>query len=119
MPVNYISELMQPPYSIHPSANVEESVNEMSLQGVDVLLIKEAEEYIGVFTRTDLIKLLEKNINPADVIVSSIMSKPILSLDTNTTTDETRQKMREKNIRHFAVTQSKRIVGTISIKDLD
>ena len=119
MPGSYISELMQPPHSIHPSANVEESVNKMSLQGVDALLIKQAEEYIGIFTKTDLIKLLEKNMNPSEVIVSSIMSKPILSLDAQITPDEARQKMQEKNIRHYAVTQNKIIVGLISIKDLE
>jgi signal-transduction protein with cAMP-binding, CBS, and nucleotidyltransferase domain len=116
---NYISELMQPPHSIHPSANVEESANEMSSQGADALLIKKEEEYIGIFTKADLIKLLEKNINPAEVTVSSIMSKPILSLDAKITADEARQKMQEKNIRHYAVTQNKKIVGLISIKDLD
>ena len=116
---NYISELMQPPHSIHPSANVEESANEMSSQGADALLIKQAEEYIGIFTKADLIKVLEKNINPAEVTVSSIMSKPILSLDVKTTADEARQKMQEKNIRHYAVTQNKKIVGVISFKDLD
>ena len=110
---------MRPPHSIHPSANVEESANEMSSQGAGALLIKQSEEYIGIFTKTDLIKLLEKNMNPAEVTVSSIMSKPILSLDAKTTVDEARNKMLEKNIRHYAVTQNKNINGVISIKDLD
>ena len=73
MPDNYISQLMQPPHSIHPTANVEESVNEMTLQGTDALLIKQGDEYIGIFTKTDLIKILEENMNPAEVIVSNIM----------------------------------------------
>lgn len=115
----YISELMQPPDSIHPSANVEESANKMSSQGADALLIKQSEEYIGIFTKADLIKLLEKNMNPAEVTVSSIMSKPILCLDAKTTVYEALNKMREKNIRHYAVTQNKKIIGLISIKDLD
>ena len=105
---NYISELIQPPHSIHPSSNVEESPNQMSSLGADALLIKQEEEYIGIFTKTDLIKLLEKNMNPSEVIVSSIMSKPILSLETQTTSDEARKKMQEKNIRHYAVTQNKK-----------
>lgn len=116
---NCISEFMQPPHSIHPSANVEESANEMSLQGAEALLIKQEEEYIGIFTKTDLIKLLEKNMTPAKVIVSSIMSKPVLSLDDKTTVDKARQKMLEKNIRHYAVTRNKKIVGVVSIKDID
>jgi hypothetical protein len=60
MPDNYITEIMQPPHSIHSSANVKESSNEISSQGADALLIKQVEEYIGNFTKADLIKLLEK-----------------------------------------------------------
>ena len=56
----YISEIMQPPHSIDSSANVEESSNKMSSQGADALFIKKAEEYIGIFTKADLIKLLKK-----------------------------------------------------------
>ncbi|MBC8286668.1 MAG: CBS domain-containing protein [Nitrospinae bacterium] len=114
-----ILKIMRPPHSIHPSASVEESAKELSSQGSEALLIKQAEEYTGIFTKTDLIRLLEKNIDPAEVAVSTIMSKPVLSLDAKTTVDEARQKMMEKNIRHYAVTQNKKIVGLISIKDLN
>ena len=105
---NYISELMQPPHYIHPSANVEESANQMSSLDADALLIKQEEEYIGIFTKTDLIKLLKKNMNPFEVIVSNIMSKPILSLDAKTASNEARKKMQKKNILHYAVTQNKK-----------
>jgi delta-aminolevulinic acid dehydratase/porphobilinogen synthase len=57
---NYISEIMQPPHSIDSSANVEVSSNEISSQGADALFIKKAAEYIDIFTKADLIKLLEK-----------------------------------------------------------
>ena len=57
---NYISKVMQQPHSIDSSANVEESSNEMSSQGTDTLLIKQAEEYIDIFTKAELIKLLKK-----------------------------------------------------------
>jgi hypothetical protein len=57
---NYISEIMQPTYSIDSSANVEESSNEISSQGADSLFIKKAEEYISIFTKAELINFLEK-----------------------------------------------------------
>jgi signal-transduction protein with cAMP-binding, CBS, and nucleotidyltransferase domain len=88
---NSISALMQPPHSMHPSANVEESANEMSSQGTDALRIKQADEYIGISTKVDLNKVQEKNINPTEVTVPGIMSKLILSLDVKITSNETRQ----------------------------
>ena len=57
-----ILEIMQTVHSVHPDTNVEEAVQKMSSQRVDVLLIKDLGEYTGIFTKADLINLLEKNI---------------------------------------------------------
>ena len=89
---------MQSILSIHPDASVEKAVQKIALQGTDAILIKQKEEYTGIFTKTDLIKLLEKNIDAAEVNVSTFMSKPIPTLDANTSVKEARQKMVEINI---------------------
>ena len=94
-------------------------MQKMSSQGKDVLFIKQENEYTGIFTKTDLIKLLEKNINPSDVNVSSVMSRPILSIDASASVDEARKKMLEKKLRHYAVTQNGGIIGIISIMDMN
>lgn len=60
MSKKHISEVMQPPHSISFSANVEEAVREMSSIETDALLIRQNEEYSGIFTKTDLIKILKK-----------------------------------------------------------
>ena len=114
-----ILEIMQTVHSVHLDTNVEEAVQKMSSQRVDVLLIKDLGEYTGIFTKADLIKLLEKNIDPAKVSVSTVMSKPILSLDANTSVEKARQKMVENKLRHYAVTQNGKIVGLISIMEMD
>ncbi len=114
-----ILEIMQAVHSVHPDTNAEEAVQKMSSQRVDVLLIKDLGEYTGIFTKADLIKLLEKNIDPAKVSVSTVMSKPILSLDANTSMEKARQKMVENKLRHYAVTQNGKIVGLISIMEMD
>ena len=62
MPDSQILEIMQSILSIHPDASVEKAVQKIALQGTDAILIKQKEEYTGIFTKTDLIKLLEKNI---------------------------------------------------------
>ena len=62
MPDRPILEIMHAVLSIHPDANVEEAVQKMSSQGMEAILIKQEEEYTGIFTKIDLINLLEKNI---------------------------------------------------------
>ena len=110
---------MQSILSIHPDASVEKAVQKIALQGTDAILIKQKEEYTGIFTKTDLIKLLEKNIDAAEVNVSTFMSKPILTLDANTSVEKARQTMVENKLRHYAVTQNGKIAGLISIMEMD
>ena len=87
--------------------------------GNEALSVEYMAEYTGISTKTDLIKLLEKNINPSETQVSTAMSKPILPLDANANQEEAQEKMMEKKTRHFAVTPNEIIVGFVSIKDLD
>ena len=68
-----ILKIMQTVDSIHPDASLEEAIQKMYSRGRDALLIEEMGEYTGIFTKTNLIKLLEKNINPAKVDVSTVM----------------------------------------------
>jgi signal-transduction protein with cAMP-binding, CBS, and nucleotidyltransferase domain len=114
-----ILEIMQTVDSIHPDASVEEAIQKMSSMGRDALLIEQMGEYTGIFTKTDLIKLLEKNLNPAKVNVSTVMSKPVLSLDGSTTVKNALNKMVENKLRHYAVTQDEKIVGLISFMEMD
>ncbi len=60
MPDRPILEIMHAVLSIHPDASVEEAVQKMSSQGMEAILIKQEEEYTGIFTKIDLINLLEK-----------------------------------------------------------
>jgi CBS domain-containing protein len=46
------------------------------------------------------------------------MSQPIISIDASETLDSARKLLREKSIRHLAVTRDKEIVGILSIKNL-
>jgi CBS domain-containing protein len=62
MPDRPILEIMHAVLSIHPDASVEEAVQKMSSQGMEAILIKQEKEYTGIFTKIDLINLLEKNI---------------------------------------------------------
>ena len=60
MPDRQILEIVHAILSIHPDASVEEAVQKMSSQGMEAILIKQEEEYTGIFTKIDLINLLEK-----------------------------------------------------------
>jgi len=115
-----IKEKMSPVYHVSSDVHVDKAIAYMLSKETSAILIKNPQgDYIGIFTKADLIKLLEKDLNPSTITISSAMSSPIRSLDQTESQDEAKMKMLEKNIRHYAVTDGKNIVGMISNKDLD
>ena len=86
---------------------------------VGALFVTESGNYIGVISETDLVRrgvaesknlLLEK--------VRSVMSSPIISIEIDRTASDASDLMSEKGTRHLAVTDSGKIVGVISVRDL-
>jgi len=74
---------------------------------------------IGIITKTDLMtRVLIKNLSAESIRVAEVMSQPIISIDASETLDSARKLLREKSIRHLAVTRDKEIVGILSIKNL-
>lgn len=84
-----------------------------------ILIKNDRGEYVGIFSKADLIRLLEKELDPSSTNISSAMSSPILCLDQNESPEGAMQKMIKNNIRHYAVTDGKNIIGLISNKDLN
>jgi signal-transduction protein with cAMP-binding, CBS, and nucleotidyltransferase domain len=115
-----IEEIMSPVHHVNSDTPVDEAIAYMLSKDTVAILIKnEQEEYAGIFTKTDLIKLLEKELNPASIPISSAMSSPIRCIDRTKSHDEAREKMLENNIRHYAVTDGKNIIGMISNNELN
>ena len=57
--------------------------------------------------------------DPNAVKVSSIMSSPIITVDKNETLAKASILIEENNIRHIAVTEDGKIIGMLSVNDLE
>ena len=114
-----IKDIMTPVVAIDSEASVEEASLYMSSQRAGAILIKERDEYVGIFTKADLIiKILEKHLDPASVKVSTVMSHPLISLERTLTIEDARKMMEKRNIRHLAVTDQGRVVGLLAVNNL-
>jgi signal-transduction protein with cAMP-binding, CBS, and nucleotidyltransferase domain len=116
---NYMSS---PVLSIDGELTVQNAAQEMHGKKVGALLVRVYEEYdiyAGIITETDLTrKVVAKGLNPETTLVSSVMSKPILTMDRYMPIEEAEGYMKSKMIRHLAVTEGDKIVGMLSLKDL-
>lgn len=111
--------MSSPVKSIDSELTVQEAAQQMHAKNVGSVLVRVYDKYVGILTETDLSqKIVANGLNPETTMVSSVMTQPILSMDRYMPIMEAEEFMKEKNIRHLAVTEEDKIVGILSIKDL-
>ena len=109
--------MTSPVLSIEQDESVKNAAEKIYANGIGSLLATSNENFIGIITKTDLMtRVLIKNLSAESIRVAEVMSQPIISIDASETLDSARKLLREKSIRHLAVTRDKEIVGILSIK---
>ena len=82
------------------------------------VLIEKDGEYVGILTEGDLSQRVIAQLKQTiDVQAASIMSKPIISIESNQLMATAFLTMEKHRIRHIAVSENKKIVGMLSIND--
>lgn len=106
--------------SVDSKMTIQDAARLMMDKGTRSLLIKEDGNYAGIVTKTDFILrvYVDESMDPELDIVSSIMSKGILTMDAKSSMEEARKFMQKNKIGHLLVTEDDKTVGIISKKDL-
>jgi len=107
-------------YSVSPDEYAYEAVEKMYENNIGALLVKDGEEYAGMFTKTDwMFLVLRGESDPKAIKVSSVMTKLEYTVDKDQTIAKACSIIEENNIRHIPVTKENNIVGMFSVKDLE
>ena len=103
---------------VSSDATVTQASQKMTENCVGSLIVKENTFYIGFLTEGDISrKVVSKKLSPDEVVVMEIMSKDIVTVESNSSMEEAFKEMSRRKIRHMAVTSKGRYVGILSIKD--
>lgn len=115
-----IGEYMSSPVlRIDAEASVNEAAEFMNANQVGSLIVQKLGEDVGIVTERDFSrKALALKKNPENILVSEIMTQPILSMDRYLPVEDANELMQKSRIRHLAVTEEDKIVGLISVSDL-
>jgi len=115
-----LSVLMATGLATIPSdASLRAAAQLMREKRIGSLLTSEAGEIVGIVTERDLVwKGLAGNRDLDSTHVSAVMSSPLLGIDVNRTIRDASKAMAEEGVRHLAVTESGKIVGVLSVRDL-
>ena len=107
-------------FSISPDRYAYEAVDQMYENKVSAILVKEAEKYVGIITKTDwMFLVLKGECDPKAIKISTVMTKIANTIDENQTISEVCSIIETKKIRHVPVTRNGGIVGMFSVKDLE
>jgi signal-transduction protein with cAMP-binding, CBS, and nucleotidyltransferase domain len=111
--------MSSPVISVPEASTVKEAAQIMADKGISSIFIRGHEEYLGVFTTTDLVKrVVAAGLDPNTTSALSVATSPILTIDQYLTPEEANEKMLRQKVKRVAVTEGKKIVGIISMKDI-
>jgi len=105
--------------SVGPDTPVIEAARTMQEAKVGALLVAEGSRFIGIVSETDLVRrVLAVRGNVHQVRVAEVMRAPIITIEIDRSAHEASDLMAERGIRHLAVTDTGKIVGMLSVRDL-
>ena len=83
------------------------------------ILVMDQGCYTGVVSEADLVrKAMANGLHAADVLVRSVMSAPVVTIDIGRSAHDASDLMAEHGIRHLVVTEEGQFVGMVSVRDL-
>jgi len=104
--------------SVSSKASATEVAQTMVDRRTGSVLIEKDGEYVVILTEGDLSQRVIAQLKQTiDVQAASIMSKPIISIESNQLMATAFLTMGKHRIRHIAVSENKKIVGMLSIND--
>lgn len=106
-------------HRISPDASLVEAARVMREAKVGALLVFEGNDYSGLVSESDLVrKGMAESCSAETTRVRTVMSSPLVSIDSAASAHEASDVMAERGIRHLAVFDDGQIVGIISVRDL-
>lgn len=106
--------------TVPPHMTVLEAVQLMNDRKIGSVLVFDGDEMTGIFTERDvLVRVVGAQLDTATTPVGSVMTSPVAFASARTTTGELQNFVREARIRHIPVMEDGRVIGIISIGDLN
>lgn len=106
--------------TIEGSASVLDAARLMNRHRIGAVVVTDHGAVKGILTERDVMtRVVAEAKAPAHTTVESVMTSPVLTCEPGSKLSEARKVMREERIRHLPVAEGGRLVGMISIGDLN
>ncbi|MGH7205423.1 MAG: CBS domain-containing protein [Nitrospiraceae bacterium] len=100
-------------------ASVRDAAKRMRDERIGSLFVEKGNKLVGIVTDTDVVRrAVAEGSDLNKVTVQSIMTTPIVSIESVRTAQDAHDMMGDLGIRHLGVTEGGRLVGLVSVRDL-
>lgn len=108
-------------YKIGLNASVLDAAVLMNDNRIGALVVVKGDQIRGIFTERDVLhRVVAKQLNPAKLIISTVMTKEVICCHVDTKLLEAQSVFKNRRIRHLPVLDGKDgMVGIISIGDVN
>ncbi|MFQ5758345.1 MAG: cyclic nucleotide-binding/CBS domain-containing protein [Candidatus Bathyarchaeia archaeon] len=110
--------MSKPLITVDDGSSVQDAVLLMVEKDIGALAVTEKGKPVGMVTDRDVMKKCCPQASCREVKVREIMSKPLVTVNSETPIDVAVEIMTNKNIRRLLVTEGEKIVGIVTLKDL-
>lgn len=114
-----LSEKGDDVWSTSPDTTVFDALRFMAEKGIGAVVVMDDQEVVGVFSERDYArKVILEGKSSKDLPVKEIMTRRVMFVKPENTTEECMALMTDKHIRHLPVAVDDKLVGILSIGDI-
>ncbi|GJL55593.1 MAG: histidine kinase [Nitrospirales bacterium] len=105
--------------SIEAGESLIMAARRMRDERIGSLLVTSNADYVGVVTETDVVrKAAAEGKDLSSLTVDTVMTKPVVSIESAKTIRDANDMMGEYGVRHLAVSEAGKIIGIVSVRDI-
>lgn len=114
-----VRDCMREPVTVSPSESVGSCLSSMVLKDVGAVIVVEKGGPVGIITEKDVLeRVIMKNKNVYTTTAKDVMSKPLISIESDRPIKEAIELMRKHDIRRLAITANGALVGLVTERRL-
>ena len=107
-------------FTVDASTSVLDATRVMNQHKIGALVVTEAGLVSGIFTERDVLRrVIAEQLQPGDVCVGQVMTRDVICVEPGTDLDEVSAIMKTRRIRHIPVCTGGKILGVVSIGDVN
>jgi CBS domain-containing protein len=102
-----------------PNSTINEVVRKMNKFEIGSIIVTDGEKPVGIITERDILRrVLEVNMASEAMKAKEIMSSPILTIESQATTEEAATLMNSKRIKKIPVLEDGILIGIVTSTDI-